>query len=302
VIDSFDELTRVSNIAKSLNKTQKVYLRLTPGVDAHTHEFISTAHEDVKFGFSIASGAAWVAVSFPVQRLLDNACWGSFDGGSGTAAETSSVLNHCDAIGSGSAALADDENTVYETEAAVPHDSNGAEFLVSVRLSLEEALFMQMAHKLLEIHMQLPDGSLVDLRPDEVWSIAYRLRGASFATSYVAYHHLRAKGFIPRSGLQYGSDYVIYRRHPSLCHSEACVRIVPLREDDPIEMPPWHDLSSAARLCGQVSKGLLLLFVRELKGADTSDLQCLEYFQVQEMKATRWTAGADHRGLNQGKC
>ena len=62
VIDSFDELTRVAEIAKSLKKTQKVYLRLTPGVDAHTHEFISTAHEDVKFGFSIASGAASEAI------------------------------------------------------------------------------------------------------------------------------------------------------------------------------------------------------------------------------------------------
>ena len=62
VIDSFDEITRVSDIAKALNKTQKVYLRLTPGIDAHTHEFISTAHEDVKFGFSIASGAANEAI------------------------------------------------------------------------------------------------------------------------------------------------------------------------------------------------------------------------------------------------
>ena len=62
VIDSFDELTRVAEIAKSLKKSQKVYLRLTPGVDAHTHEFISTAHEDVKFGFSIASGAANEAI------------------------------------------------------------------------------------------------------------------------------------------------------------------------------------------------------------------------------------------------
>jgi diaminopimelate decarboxylase len=62
VIDSFDELTRVAEIAKLLKKTQKVYLRLTPGVDAHTHEFISTAHEDVKFGFSIASGAANEAI------------------------------------------------------------------------------------------------------------------------------------------------------------------------------------------------------------------------------------------------
>ena len=58
VIDSFDEIKRVSSIAKSSKKVQKVYLRLTPGVEVHTHEFISTAHEDVKFGFSIASGSA----------------------------------------------------------------------------------------------------------------------------------------------------------------------------------------------------------------------------------------------------
>ena len=62
VIDSFDELSRVAKIATEFKKIQKVYLRLTPGVDAHTHEFISTAHEDVKFGFSIASGDAQIAI------------------------------------------------------------------------------------------------------------------------------------------------------------------------------------------------------------------------------------------------
>ena len=58
VIDSFIEIERVAQVAKAAGKVQKVYVRLTPGVEAHTHEFISTAHEDVKFGFSIASGAA----------------------------------------------------------------------------------------------------------------------------------------------------------------------------------------------------------------------------------------------------
>lgn len=37
-------------------------MRLTVGVEAHTHEFISTAHEDQKFGLSVASGAAMAAV------------------------------------------------------------------------------------------------------------------------------------------------------------------------------------------------------------------------------------------------
>ncbi len=62
VIDSFIEIERITQAAKAAGKIQKVYLRLTPGVEAHTHEFISTAHEDVKFGFSIASGAAMQAV------------------------------------------------------------------------------------------------------------------------------------------------------------------------------------------------------------------------------------------------
>jgi len=63
VIDSMQEIERVDRIAKATNKVQKVLLRITPGVEAHTHEAISTAHEDVKFGFSIASGAAWKAIN-----------------------------------------------------------------------------------------------------------------------------------------------------------------------------------------------------------------------------------------------
>ena len=62
VIDSFDEIERVARISTELEKTQRVLIRVTPGVEAHTHEFIATAHEDVKFGFSLASGAAWAAI------------------------------------------------------------------------------------------------------------------------------------------------------------------------------------------------------------------------------------------------
>ena len=38
-------------------------IRVTAGVEAHTHEYIATAHEDQKFGFSITSGAAFEAVA-----------------------------------------------------------------------------------------------------------------------------------------------------------------------------------------------------------------------------------------------
>ena len=62
VLDSHHEIERVAALAKKHGVVQAVMLRLTPGIQAHTHESISTAHEDVKFGFSIASGVAWKAV------------------------------------------------------------------------------------------------------------------------------------------------------------------------------------------------------------------------------------------------
>ncbi|MFM9151374.1 MAG: diaminopimelate decarboxylase [Candidatus Planktophila sp.] len=70
VIDSLFEIERVAAAASRHGVTQAVMLRLTPGVEAHTHESISTAHEDVKFGFSIASGAASVAVA----QVLSHTC------------------------------------------------------------------------------------------------------------------------------------------------------------------------------------------------------------------------------------
>ena len=62
VVDSLQEITRIARIAHEKGRVQGVMIRLNPGVEAHTHEFIKTAHEDVKFGFSISSGAAWDAI------------------------------------------------------------------------------------------------------------------------------------------------------------------------------------------------------------------------------------------------
>lgn len=52
VVDSLHELKRVAELAAARNATANVMLRLTPGVHAHTHESIATAHEDQKFGLS----------------------------------------------------------------------------------------------------------------------------------------------------------------------------------------------------------------------------------------------------------
>lgn len=67
VLDSFQEIVRVAHIAAELGKRQRVQIRITVGVEAHTHEFIATAHEDQKFGIPLAGGQAAEAVRRALQ-------------------------------------------------------------------------------------------------------------------------------------------------------------------------------------------------------------------------------------------
>jgi diaminopimelate decarboxylase len=62
VADSFEEIARLSYLTEGAAVRTKVLVRVTTGVEAHTHEFMATAHDDQKFGFSLASGAADEAV------------------------------------------------------------------------------------------------------------------------------------------------------------------------------------------------------------------------------------------------
>lgn len=62
IVDSLDEIDRIEQLCRELDCTARVMVRVTPGVEAHTHEYIATAHEDQKFGFSITNGAAMVAM------------------------------------------------------------------------------------------------------------------------------------------------------------------------------------------------------------------------------------------------
>ena len=61
-VDSFDELDRLDALHREGLPTPRVHLRITPGVHAHTHEFIATGQDDSKFGFNLGNGDAARAV------------------------------------------------------------------------------------------------------------------------------------------------------------------------------------------------------------------------------------------------
>ncbi|WP_080795447.1 diaminopimelate decarboxylase [Corynebacterium pacaense] len=67
VLDSAQELELLDYVAAGEAKVQDVLIRVKPGIEAHTHEFIATSHEDQKFGFSLASGSAFAAATAAVR-------------------------------------------------------------------------------------------------------------------------------------------------------------------------------------------------------------------------------------------
>jgi diaminopimelate decarboxylase len=63
VVDSFDELDRIDALVKAGAAPPRVFVRVTPGVEAHTHEYVMTGQDDSKFGFGLSSGAAADAIA-----------------------------------------------------------------------------------------------------------------------------------------------------------------------------------------------------------------------------------------------
>ena len=67
-IDSLAEIDRIANLAAAVGVRAPALIRVTVGVEAHTHEYIATAHEDQKFGISLTAGAAAEAVRRVLSR------------------------------------------------------------------------------------------------------------------------------------------------------------------------------------------------------------------------------------------
>ncbi len=71
VVDSFDELDRIERLVAEGLTAPPLLVRVTPGVEAHTHEYLRTGIADSKFGFGLASGAAQAAIDRLSHSSLD---------------------------------------------------------------------------------------------------------------------------------------------------------------------------------------------------------------------------------------
>lgn len=188
-------------------------------------------------------------------------------------------------------------------------------------------------------HSQQQMKHLMSLQ--ELWQWCCDAAGdnLAFVSQYAAYHHFRSKGWLPRSGLLYGADYVLYQLHPEHAHSNYLVSVLIERRGAETTGTPalgWQELSdcgtraqqvSAAdveqaafkqpnyggfrtglswldahilqRLARQVLKQLLLLYVVVPPGLLLAGPECLQQLTVREVLVQRWVP-AEHRDDGKG--
>ena len=77
VVDNFLELEILHDLAENTEKLP-ILLRVTPGVEAHTHEYITTGQDDSKFGFGVSTGHALQAIKIALEKQIINVLRNSF--------------------------------------------------------------------------------------------------------------------------------------------------------------------------------------------------------------------------------
>ncbi|KAJ4838921.1 hypothetical protein Tsubulata_025957 [Turnera subulata] len=152
------------------------------------------------------------------------------------------------------------------------------------QLELEEAFFLCYNLHCLKIVGQ--DNCVKnDL---EIWE-HMKSKKQNFPDLYKGYSHLRTKNWVVRPGSQYGVDYVAYRHHPSLVHSEYTVLVLSEGEGENVNgrLRVWSDIYCTVRLSGGVAKTLLVLYINK-NGHGVVLPSCLQKYSVEERTITRF--------------
>ncbi|GFY68658.1 tRNA-splicing endonuclease subunit Sen2, partial [Trichonephila inaurata madagascariensis] len=153
----------------------------------------------------------------------------------------------------------DDESHEYSKE----YLSNGKE---SLQLTFQEFL------------------SLVQL-----WSKMCEL-SPNFPVMYTAYHHFRSKGWIVKSGIKFGADYVLYKDGPPFYHATYSVLVRTLKENlkdiKGVKDLTWFSLAALNRVNSTAGKGLLILYVikpNTMTDTQYSSPSCVSKFKLEEV-------------------
>ncbi len=171
-----------------------------------------------------------------------------------------------------------------------------------LQLSSEEALYLSHELNLLNV---TTDDTGKTMSAIELWAKFYKIK--KFLGKYAAYCYYRKKGWIPKSGIKFGVDFVLYKQGPVEFHSNYAI-IVTLLTETESKRPPeyassaqgsstdvltWRDVVAFDRVCSSVIKDLVLCHVimeDRLEGQEIERLfpECLEKLKIVEVLVKRW--------------
>ncbi|XP_028574746.2 tRNA-splicing endonuclease subunit Sen2 isoform X1 [Podarcis muralis] len=167
---------------------------------------------------------------------------------------------------------------------------NPFRILEYLQLSLEEAFFLVYALGCLSIYYN--EAPLSILKLWEVFSEAQ----PKFKATYMAYHYFRSKGWVPKVGLKYGTDLLLYRKGPPFYHASYSVIVELVNSDfegSPHRPFSWKSLSGLNRTTANVSKELMFCYLIQPSDMTAKEMlspECLKRIKVQELILNRWVS------------
>ncbi|XP_032851722.2 tRNA-splicing endonuclease subunit Sen2 [Tyto alba] len=162
-----------------------------------------------------------------------------------------------------------------------------------LQLSLEEAFFLVYALGCLSIYYGEEPLTILKL-----WEVFSEVK-PNFKTTYMAYHYFRSKGWVPKVGLKYGTDLLLYRKGPPFYHASYSV-IAELVDDNfegSLRRPlSWKSLSGLNRTTVNASKELMLCYLirpSDMTEEEMSTPECMKRIKVQELIVSRWVSSRE---------
>uniref|UniRef100_A0A8C9KPA7 tRNA-splicing endonuclease subunit Sen2 n=1 Tax=Panthera tigris altaica TaxID=74533 RepID=A0A8C9KPA7_PANTA len=170
---------------------------------------------------------------------------------------------------------------------------NPYRILEYLQLSLEEAFFLVYALGCLSIYYEKEALTILKL-----WK-AFPIVQPTFRTTYMAYHYFRSKGWVPKVGLKYGTDLLLYRKGPPFYHASYSV-IIELVDDHfegSLRRPfSWRSLAALSRVSVNVSKELMLCYLIKpstMTDKEMESPECMKQIKVQEVILSRWVSSRE---------
>ncbi|XP_014788972.1 tRNA-splicing endonuclease subunit Sen2 isoform X1 [Octopus bimaculoides] len=145
------------------------------------------------------------------------------------------------------------------------------------------------------------------LKISEMWKTFYKNR-SDFLPKYIAYHYYRSQGWIPKPGIKFGCDFILYKDGQLFYHATYSVLVFMVEEGSLEEDPRWSvrnldwmTLAGLDRMNEHVSKQLMFCYVIKPKDITEEELlspNCISRFKVQEVLMSRWISNQDREKKN----